>query len=122
MYKQLSIFLFLSIATMQFISAEEFIKHDESKINLVDLDGMLVNEKCKTDSINCFKTLMTLKKMPTKFSQQAEQKGNPASDYCKMLKGKNEIFKDKSNNEWDFCELKNGIVIDSWALYKRFKE
>jgi putative hemolysin len=39
-----------------------------------------------------------------------------------MLKGKNEIFKDKSNNEWDFCELKNGIVIDSWALYKRFKE
>lgn len=65
---------------------------------------------------------MTLKKMPSKYSQNTDQKGNPASDYCKNLKGKNEILKDKNNNEWDFCELKNGIVIDSWALYKRFKE
>jgi putative hemolysin len=107
---------------MPFGLAEDFIKHDESKINLVELDGMLVNEKCKNDSINCFKTLMTLKKMPSKFSQNTDQKGNPASDYCKKLKGKNEILKDKNNNEWDFCELKNGFVIDSWALYKRFKE
>lgn len=47
MTKHLPIFLFLSIYNMPFGLAENFIKHDESKINLVELDGMLVNEKCK---------------------------------------------------------------------------
>jgi len=122
MIRKLITFILFGIIITPNIFAEEFIKHDESKITLVELDGMFVNEKCKSESVKCFKALMALKKMPQKFSQNEEQKGNPASEYCQSLKGKSEIYKDKSNNDWDFCEFKNGFLIDSWALYKRFKE
>lgn len=122
MIKQLFLITIITMIPFSLACADEFTKHDDSKINLVDLDGMVVNEKCKNDSLKCFKTLMALKKSPQKFIQNNDQKGSPASDYCKSLNGKNEILKDKNNNDWEFCELKSGIMIDSWALYKRFKE
>ncbi len=92
------------------------------KINIVDLDGMSVNENCYAHKKDCFMFFINKEKAPKKQSKKdPQQVGNPASIYCNSIGGVSEIYTDKENNQHDYCNFNESYIIDSWNLLKRFK-
>lgn len=48
--------------------------------------------------------------------------GHPAAFFCGSAGGLNRILKDPKNKEYDFCEFKDGSMINSWHLYNRARK
>lgn len=43
--------------------------------------------------------------------------GNPASDLCTNIEGQNLIALNSLQQEFNFCEFKDGSMVNSWSLY-----
>lgn len=52
-------------------------------------------------------------------SQQAIGMANPASVYCEKIGGQTMVKKDSTGAEAGYCRLKDGQVVDEWALYRQ---
>lgn len=97
-------------------------KAELSKINIVELDGMWVNEFCYKHKKDCLMFFINKEKAPKKeLKKDPLQAGNPASLYCNSIGGVSEIYTDAENNQHDYCNFNDKYIIDSWNLIKRFK-
>lgn len=113
---------------LSIVNAKEFrrptgLDAQISKINIVELDGMLVNENCLKQKKDCLMFFIKNEKKQKKIVQKDHvQAGNPASIYCSSVHGASEIYTDIGNNQYDFCNFDEKYIIDSWSLLKRFKK
>lgn len=94
------------------------------KIETQSHSGIEVTKSCfpkkskvpKCDAYNALSEKVTVQKPDMPLA------GHPAAFYCGSAGGHNRILKDSENNEYDFCEFKDGTMINSWNLYNRAKK
>ncbi|GEM_PF-655587 len=85
----------------------------------VEVSKGCLNKKGKQPACDAYKALS--KKASPK-SANVPLAGHPAAFYCGSAGGLNRILKDSKNNEYDFCEFKDGSMINSWHLYNKAKK
>ncbi len=91
------------------------------QLQFFDFEKMSVSKKCSQSGKKC------LMLIDDRFKNKKEVKetgyaGNPASLLCQSMSGSSLILEDKKMNQYDYCEIANGIIIDSWDLVKRYKK
>lgn len=94
-------------------------KVKEIKIEFRKMNGVEVNEQCfKNKSCKALEALST-KAVVSKTNSVVGKKliGDPASQSCLEHSGKNIILTDGENKEFDFCELSDGSIYNSWQFY-----
>ena len=118
------VLLFNFLFTVQ--AAEEFFLRSsyQSKdvLKLGQFDSMKVNDACLKNEKDCLLQIEAGLKSKKKSKADTIQAGNPASQFCHQLGGVSLIAEDKSRNEYDFCKLSEKYLIDSWDLYKKYKQ
>lgn len=85
----------------------------------VQISDSCVKKKEKQPSCQAYRAL--LKRVSSK-KPDVPLAGHPAAFYCGSAGGLNRIVKDSKNNEFDFCEFKDGSMINSWHLYNKSKK
>jgi putative hemolysin len=85
----------------------------------IELTNSCFAKKTKTPQCEAFKALN--RKVEVK-RPNVPLAGHPAAFYCGSAGGLNRILKDSKNNEYDFCEFKDGSMINSWHLYNKSKK
>lgn len=119
-YILLTFFLLTSVHAedLQF-SKMDYTKKKEisiSKITLKKFNNFLVNESCIKRPDQCL-ALQKTKELPPSSKKDFPIAVHPASERCILLNGRNIILQNMKNEDFDFCEFKDGSFIDSWNLY-----
>jgi len=103
---------------------EEMPKSTETKVKEIKIEfrimnGIEVNEKCFKDKSCKALEALSSKAVVAKASSVVGKKliGDPASQLCLEHAGKNIILTDGENKEFDFCELSDGSIFNSWQFY-----
>lgn len=96
-------------------------KNPRVKIEIKEHDGLWVNDQCINNFGKCLSFFINKNKAKKKAVKDPNLAGHPASSHCSAVGGTNEIFIDEQNNQHDYCIFKEGYIIDSWNLMKRFK-
>lgn len=93
------------------------------KIETTSISGVEVSATCfiKKGKTHPCEAYSALKKVVKAKNSDVPLAGHPAAFYCGSAGGLNRILKDSKNNEYDFCEFKDGSMINSWHLYKKAK-
>jgi hypothetical protein len=52
-------------------------------------------------------------------AEGAQQRGNPASEYCIQHGGRLEIRSDSSGGQWGACVFPGGSECEEWAFYRQ---
>ncbi len=103
---------------------EETPKSTETKVKEIKMEfrkmkGIEANEQCfKNKSCKALEALAS-KEVVAKASGGIGKKliGDPASRTCLEHAGKNIILTDSENKEFDFCEMSDGSVFNSWQFH-----
>lgn len=107
-------------------AADEFYLRSPNQkkeiLMLSQLHSMKVNEACRTNKYDCLLQIKNGLKNEEKTKPDNVQAGNPASLFCHRLGGVSLIAEDKEKNEYDICKLSGKYLIDSWDLYKKYKQ
>lgn len=93
------------------------------KIEITEFIEMKLTKSCfkssKTPQCQAYsatkKNIISLNKPNTPLA------GHPAAYMCGSAGGVNRVLKDDKNNEYDYCEFKDGSMIDAWDLYEKIK-
>lgn len=125
-YISASFIFFTLFSSSALVIAEEFTSNFTrgftKNIDIELLNGMHVNSLCLKNKVECLSLLKKQTSVKNSPKSQGHVLGNPASIFCNSIGGKSEILKDKKNNEYDFCVLNDKYFIDSWDLYKTYRE
>lgn len=95
------------------------IKIETQSHSQVEVTKSCFSKKSKSLECDAYKALS--KKVEMK-KPDIPLAGHPAAFYCGSAGGLNRILKDSKNNEYDFCEFKDGSMINSWHLYNKAKK
>lgn len=109
------------MATENFLMRASPGKVIQTKIEKIE--SLHVNEECFLHRQKCLRALQSgfsghHKTVPP----QDMQLGNPASTFCQMGGGVGVILEDQKRNEYDYCKVADKFLIDSWDLYKKYKQ
>lgn len=98
-------------------------KYEGSPEQLIfyDLEKMSVSKKCVQSGKKCL-MLLDDRFQNKKDIKESGYAGNPASLLCRSMSGNSLVLEDKKMNQYDFCEITEGIIVDSWDLVKRYKK
>jgi putative hemolysin len=115
--------LFIFFALSVSLEAKEILlmrlNEGQKEIAVQKFEGMDVNDLCFKASKKCLEKINEKPKIETKSESVA---GNPASLFCEAKGGRSLILEDKKHNEYDYCELSDGFIINSWHMYKKNKK
>lgn len=115
--------LFILLTLCASLEAKEILlmrlNEGQKEIVVQKLEGLDVNDLCLKASKKCLEKINEKPKIETKSDSVA---GNPASLFCEAKGGRSLILEDKKRNEYDYCELSDGYVVNSWHMYKKFKK
>ncbi|MBC7537509.1 MAG: DUF333 domain-containing protein [Bacteriovorax sp.] len=113
-------FSLLSFDARSELFFHKFNNGSARKIKIEKLNGFHVNHECINNKQECLQLI--LKPLGQKTKQTQDVLGNPASDFCEFNNGNSEILRDKKNNEYDYCVLKNKYYVDSWDFFNLNKK
>ena len=125
--KSLVVILCFAFSSVSF-SAIPKLTMDDGKtghkpVSLIEVDKVKVSASCKTGSGYKCMALTAVKKIGVTLSPpKTPLYGNPAARYCLDHGGLNRILKDNKRNEYDYCEFKDGSLVDAWDLLDAHKQ
>lgn len=110
-----------SVSLPSVIKEGEYVLFDGEKYQsyaFFEHDSLLLSPDCRpADRPTCqaFKAASAAKPVESK-----EFNGNPASQLCSDLKGKNLIGFNHKKQEFNFCQFEDKSMVNSWNLYYKF--
>jgi len=123
-----ALFLFAFLSASISYSAIPKLTMDDGKtghkpVNLIEVEKVKVSASCKSGSSYKCMALSAVKRVGVKLSPpKTPLYGNPAARYCLDHGGLNRILKDSKRNEYDYCEFKDGSLVDAWDLLDAHKQ
>ena len=103
------------------VNAESYTHYLDRKtakqVEILEKNKLHINEKCFNEFQKCLEFLKIQAPKSISNPEVSKLLENPASRFCKLAKGRAEIFMDKKNNQYDFCVFSNQYIVNSWDYY-----
>ncbi len=110
----------VSLPTMK---ADQFALYNQGHyqiFSLLEVDGLKLDESCKSKlkpTCAAYQVGINGKVNHQVNHKNGEFNGSPASQFCSDLGGANLIALNSQKQEFNFCEFKDGSLVNSWSLY-----
>lgn len=120
-------FLFAVLLLSKLAFAKDFslmVENGVKDVKTQTIDGAMFSQGCAQKDCLAWKTyqspkMVNLQEELKKGLKKKNEYGHPASKFCSLQEGKNLILRDEKNRQYDFCQFKDGSMVESWGLYDR---